>query len=147
MQAICLGRAIMTISRRTVFFQILAGILLILLVGCKGGSGPISPTGPQGPKAAFTQTDPNNCVVGKTVLFDASASTDSIIKIAQYIWNWGDNSPNNTSTTTSASHIFAKAQIYKVTLTVIDKAGIQASISQNIRILVPGSGAAGMLHV
>ena len=127
----------MKISRRFRLLRILAGI--VLLVGCKAGNGPIAPPGGEGLKAAFTRPDPNDCVVGKTLFFDASGSTDSLIGIAQYVWDWGDNTESSTNTTPGASHVFAKADTYRVTLTIIDQAGIKASTSQTVLILLPGT--------
>ena len=39
----------------------------------------------------------------------------------RYLWNWGDGTPN--STTSSGSHVFPVAGTYTVTLTVTDAWG------------------------
>jgi PKD repeat protein len=63
------------------------------------------------------------------VLFDASASTGSI---AEYQWDFGDGGRSSGRT---ASHAYASAGTYVVTLTLVDGVGRSQSRSQSITVL------------
>jgi len=67
-------------------------------------------------KATYTIT---YHVVVCTVNFDASASTDNV-EIVSYEWDFGDGT---IATGQTASHMYLKAGVYNVTLTVRDAAG------------------------
>ena len=43
--------------------------------------------------------------------------------IRNYVWNWGDGTPDTTGTSASQSHVYAVAGTYTVTLTVLDTWG------------------------
>jgi PKD repeat protein len=77
------------------------------------------------PDFAVNPADP---VVGQTALFDASASTGSIV---EYRWNFGDGSSGSGRTT---SKTYAAANTYVVTLTVIDPYGRAVSTSKSITV-------------
>ncbi|MEK7493772.1 MAG: fibronectin type III domain-containing protein, partial [Patescibacteria group bacterium] len=62
---------------------------------------------------------------------DGSASYDTDGSIAQYIWNCGDGSPN-TLDVSNASHTYATAGTYALSLTVIDNQGGSSNASQSI---------------
>jgi PKD repeat protein len=79
------------------------------------------------PVAAFTAS-----VTGNTVAVDGTASTDPDGTIASYSWNWGDSSPAGTAAT--ATHPYATAGAYTVTLTVTDNRGGTHSVSKPITI-------------
>jgi PKD repeat protein len=72
------------------------------------------------------------------VQFDASGSTDPAGTIVDYHWSWGDDS-NDTDTGSSptATHTFASAGTYPVTLTVTDDGGRTDSISQDVSVQTP----------
>jgi FOG: PKD repeat len=57
---------------------------------------------------------------GNTVMFDAGGSSDKDGSIAKYDWDFGDGTK---ATGATASHQYASANSYSVTLTVIDNAG------------------------
>ena len=59
---------------------------------------------------------------GQPTAFDASASTATCGDIAAYRWDYGDGTVETTSTPT-ASHVYATPGTYAVTLTVTDSAG------------------------
>ena len=60
--------------------------------------------------------------------FDGSGSTDNV-GIDTYMWDFGDG---NTTNTMNASHAYANSGKYVVTLTVMDLAGNEASMSIDI---------------
>src|SRR6185312_2731881 len=80
---------------------------------------------------------------GSTVNFDAgqSAPPQGVDgdAIAKYVWSFGDGSASQTTETPTTSHTYQKAGSYKVTLTVYDKPGAQATTTLTVRVL----GAAG----
>jgi len=82
--------------------------------------------GPTAVTADFTVT-PASPSAGASVTFNASSSTvGQGATIAQYAWNFGDNSATVTSSSATTSHTFALAGSYDVTLTVTDSLGRQS---------------------
>jgi PKD repeat protein len=80
--------------------------------------------------ALFT-SDPNPSDAGQSVSFDAGASSDqdsvgASPGIAQYHWNFGDGT-TTSSATPSASHSYAVAGTYRVSLSVVDDDGESSS--------------------
>jgi PKD repeat protein len=76
------------------------------------------------PTAAFT-VDPNpdqeSLIVGDTITFDATASSDPDGIIAKWQWAFGDGQEGEGVTIT---HIYSSAGEYAVTLRVVDDNGI-----------------------
>lgn len=87
-------------------------------------AGPVVPNVP--PVASFTPT-----VTGKSVSVNASASTDSDGTIASYAWTFGDG---GTGSGVTASHTYATANTYVVTLTVTDDDGATHSTTRSVVI-------------
>jgi PKD repeat protein len=85
------------------------------------------------PTAAFTST-----VQNLTVGLDGSTSSDADGKIVTYAWNFGDGAVGSGAT---ASHTFAAAGTYTVTLTVTDDAGATHSTSSKVTVAAAPSGA------
>lgn len=86
------------------------------------GSGPndIAITPDQAPIAAFTfEANP----AGIPSHFDASASTTDTGFIANYVWNFGDGTPEEFTNSPLISHIYAVNGTYTVTLRLINSAG------------------------
>ena len=79
------------------------------------------------PTAAFSHTAKE-----LVASFDASASNDSDGSIASYSWNFGDGA---TGSGKSASHSYAAAGTYSVTLIVTDDKGATASKSASIGVV------------
>ena len=76
---------------------------------------------------------PSTPVIGQVIQFNASASTAAAGRsIVNYVWNWGDGTPNNSGQTVSHSYTLAAA--YNVTLTVTDDAGQSATITQTVNV-------------
>jgi YVTN family beta-propeller protein len=86
-----------------------------------GGEGPdsISITPDQAPTASFSSTV---ATLGTPTLFDASASFSPVGTIAQYAWNFGDNT-SIVATTPTVSHTYATAGTFNASLTVTNSAG------------------------
>ncbi len=82
------------------------------------------------PVAQFTFS-PAAPVVGDTVSFDASASSDPDGSISSYAWVFGDGS---TGTGQFATHAFSSSGSFTVTLTVTDNQGAQTSISHPVSV-------------
>jgi PKD repeat protein len=81
---------------------------------------------------------------GSTVNFDASQSAPPQgvdgDAIAKYVWSFGDGSASQTTETPTTSHTYQKAGSYKVTLTVYDKPGAQATTTLTVKVLGAASG-------
>ncbi len=88
------------------------------LTGTKTGTVTAVGTPPANvaPTASFTSS-----VTNLTAGFNASASTDTDGTITGYAWNFGDGT---TGTGVTASHTYATAGTYTVTLTVTDNGGL-----------------------
>ena len=84
----------------------------------------------QSPNALFTAV-PMTGNAPTDIAFDASASDDSDGTIANYAWNFGDDS---TGTGITISHTFTTAGSYTVTLTVTDNDSATNSTTENINI-------------
>jgi PKD repeat protein len=82
------------------------------------------------PSASFTSSPS-----GLTVNLDASASADPDGTIAGYDWDFGDGTPH--ATTVAASHTYAVAGDYTVTLIVTDNDGASATTSQVVTVTRP----------
>jgi PKD repeat protein len=85
------------------------------------------------PVASFTASCP-----GLTCSFDARASSDADGPIASYAWSFGDGI---TGTGPTASHSYAAAGSYSVTLTVTDAAGTSAQTTRNVAPTAPPTSA------
>ncbi|MET0866236.1 MAG: PKD domain-containing protein [Nakamurella sp.] len=85
----------------------------------------------QSPVAAFTAS----CSV-LTCAVDASGSSDPDGTVSSYAWNWGDGSGGTGAT---ASHRYAVAGTYQVTLTVTDNAGAASTVSHSVNPVAPAN--------
>ncbi len=77
---------------------------------------------------------PSSGVVPLTVIFDASASSDSDGTITSYAWDYGDG---QSGTGQTANHDYTLVGSYIVTLTVTDDDGDTGSITSNITVSEP----------
>ncbi|UYG18186.1 PKD domain-containing protein [Brachybacterium huguangmaarense] len=83
------------------------------------------------PTAAFTTTSAD-----LKASFDASGSTAmNGHSITSYAWNFGDSSAAGTGKT--ATHTYASAGTYPVTLTVTDDSGMTSSVTNSVTVLAP----------
>ena len=81
-------------------------------------------------------TGPNTGTVGVPVTFDSSSSTGTIVTRN---WNFGDNGAGVNATGVTATHSYAAAGPYTVTLTLIDAAGASTTKTQSITISAVGA--------
>ncbi|GAB3129650.1 lamin tail domain-containing protein [Glaciibacter psychrotolerans] len=90
-----------------------------------------TPDGPANaaPIAAMTAT-----VTGLAVVVDGSTSRDPDGSIRSYAWNFGDNS---TGSGVSASHSYAAAGTYTISLTVTDNRGATGTASRAVTVTAP----------
>ncbi|GAB2849883.1 PKD domain-containing protein [Microbacterium insulae] len=79
------------------------------------------------PVAAFGAS-----AAGLAVSVDGSGSQASDGATLAYSWNWGDGSPAGSGVT--ASHTYAAAGTYDVTLTVTDSLGASASTTRSVAV-------------
>ncbi|BDZ45973.1 hypothetical protein GCM10025866_18820 [Naasia aerilata] len=79
------------------------------------------------PTASFTAT-PN----GLAVSVNGSASTDANGSVTAYSWNWGDGTAASSGVT--ASHTYATAGDYTITLTVTDNGGATGSTTRAVTV-------------
>ena len=71
-------------------------------------------------------------LVGQTVSFDGSASSDPDGTISAFSWSFGDSSPAATGAT--VTHSWAAVGTYTVTLTVTDNLGATGSATTNVTV-------------
>ena len=81
----------------------------------------------EAPTASFTSVQD-----GLKTIVDGTGSTAEDGATLSYAWNWGDNSAAGTGAT--ASHTYAEAGTYTVTLTVTDSLGETATTSQDVTV-------------
>jgi hypothetical protein len=94
-------------------------------ITCPPGNGPIAITPDQRPVASFVATPAGP---GQPTSFDASASTVTYGTIANYHWDFGDGSSQDTATPTT-THSYAAGGMYTVSLAETDSAGTSVSTS------------------
>lgn len=95
------------------------------------------------PIAAFWVATPMP-EVGRTVVFDASASRDPDGWLNSYRWDYGDNQSQvfvrGINLTTTATHVYTHEGFYQVALTVTDNDGLtdwtSASISVTVHVAI-----------
>ncbi len=85
------------------------------------------------PSASFTFS-PAEPIVGETVTFDASASTDSDGTIVSYAWDFGDGASGSGVV---VEHVYTAVGKYTVALTVTDNDGIPDTASKSIKCAPP----------
>jgi PKD repeat protein len=85
------------------------------------------------PEATFTATPS-----GLQVAVDGSASADADGSIASYAWDFGDGT---TGTGATASHTYATAGTYPVTLTVTDDSGATGETTRQVEVTAPAEQA------
>jgi PKD repeat protein len=99
---------------------------------------PVSVSGPTPPVASFTFT-PNPTWINASTKFDASASTSGWNgtgnpPIVSYVWNYGDGSPVNTTSSSVTYHKFTKQGTWFTILTVKDTRGWNGTTGQDVRV-------------
>jgi chitodextrinase len=112
-----------------------ASLFVLALFGCEK-----LPNVP--PSASFIYSPVSPVYAGSTsVGFNASASRDSDGTIANYLWDFGDGSGEQSAGGPTVSHVFPDTAatcleaIYTVLLTVVDNDGERASASQQVKVI------------
>lgn len=93
------------------------------------GTAPNSPPNPQ-----FTVAEN-----GLSVTTDGSGSSDPDGSISSYAWNFGDGS--TAVGATPATHSYAAAGTYQISLKVTDDQGSSATVNRSVTVSAPPSGA------
>ncbi len=89
---------------------------------------------PLKPPVAYFTYSPAAPYVGKLVTFDASASYDPDGIVANYTWNFGDDTSSVTETTAVTTHTYTDVGTYLVTLIVTDDDGLNDTFSVNLTV-------------
>ena len=121
-------------------------LLVVVAPGCE--DLPAAPNIPPTASFIFNPVSPINA--GETpVNFNAVGSHDSDGTIASYNWNFGDGTPEQSTTSPTLVHVFADTPVrctdvtYAVLLTVVDDKGASTSASQQVKVAeVPVAGSA-----
>jgi PKD repeat protein len=119
----------------------------LLLVACE--DLPEAPNIP--PTASFIFNPVAPIIAGETpVTFNATGSRDSDGTVGTYVWNWGDGTPEQSTTSPTITHVFVDTParcveaIYAVQLTVVDDKGDSSSSSLQVTVIeAPAPGSAG----
>lgn len=69
----------------------------------------------------------NNWSETLTINLDGSGSSDPQGDLREYIWDFGDGTPAETTTTPTNGHIYAETSKYEARLTVRDAQGLDSS--------------------
>jgi len=107
---------------------ILVGLASLALTAC-GGGGDGGDGGTNTPPNAVISASPACGQASVPVNFSATGSADPDGSITTYSWNFGDNS---SATGAQVTHAFASAGTFRVTLTVTDNRGAQASAALDV---------------
>ncbi|MGB9741472.1 MAG: PKD domain-containing protein, partial [Candidatus Bathyarchaeales archaeon] len=91
------------------------------------------PPPPQRPIASFYYT-PQYPETNETVTFNATESYDPDGYIVSYTWDFGDGTPNVTTSDPVTNHTYTTFGDYTVTLTVTDNSGLTGEAASSIHI-------------
>jgi gliding motility-associated-like protein len=67
--------------------------------------------------------------IGSAASFTSTSLTNGGVPIASYVWDWGDGSPNTSTTTASTTHTFTTGGPKQVKLVVTNQGGCKDSIT------------------
>jgi PKD repeat protein len=100
---------------------------------------PASNNAPTAVIASGTCSSLTTCVMSATGSSDPDTAAGDGIR--NYVWSWGDGTPDTTGTTASQTHVFPVAGTYTVTLKVLDKWGrSSAAVTQSVTTLAEPAG-------
>lgn len=114
--------------------------LALALAGCeKLPAAPVAPNLP--PTSSFYYTPVAPIYAGQTpVAFSAVGSRDDDGHIASFVWNFGDGTPEQTTTSADVVHVFPDTGsrcldiTYGVSLQVVDEQGERGVASQAVKV-------------
>jgi PKD repeat protein len=94
-------------------------------------------TEPAGNNAPTAVIASGTCASNTTCAMSGTGSSDPDTAagdgVRNYVWSWGDGTPDTTGTTASQSHVYNVAGTYTVTLRVLDKWGrASAPVTQTV---------------
>lgn len=98
------------------------------------------PAGNTAPTAVIASA---TCTTFTTCAFSATGSSDPDAGdgIRNYVWTWGDGTPDTVGTSANQNKVFATAGTYTVTLKVVDKWGkASAPVTQQVTTLAEPAG-------
>ncbi len=95
-------------------------------------SSPWVEFGPETSKTPVAALDVNRTKLHVDV--DASRSSDPSGNISYYRWDWGDGSSPTNLSSPRASHDYANAGLYTITLTVTTVEGLEATASRRVSV-------------
>src|SRR4051812_7463162 len=93
----------------------------------------LPPSQNQPPTADF-QFNPDPAITEYAGTYDASASTDPDGQIVKYDWQWGDGTPDTSTTSPSAKHAFEFSGTYNVHLTTTDDRGATGVTDRTVQV-------------
>jgi large repetitive protein len=100
---------------------------------------PASNNAPTAVIASGTCTSLTTCTMSATGSSDPDTAAGDGIR--NYVWTWGDGTPDTTGTTATQAHVFPVAGTYTVTLKVVDKWGrSSAPVTQSVTTLAEPAG-------
>lgn len=92
------------------------------------------------------QTSAPTALVGQDITFDAQVQTQPGDTIAKYIWDFGDQTPQQTTTAGQISHHYAKAGNYQAQVQAIDSQNVPGTATIDITIQTPGTSASSSFN-
>jgi parallel beta-helix repeat protein len=102
----------------------------------------MSPWSPNDPPVANAGPD-QTVIVGETVYFDGSGSTDPDGTIISYNWDFGDT---NTGTGVTTTHSYINVGTYTVTLTVTDDYGATDTDTMEITVITSEQATLNLIN-
>lgn len=108
---------------------------------------PATNTAPTAVIASGTCTTTNTtCTMSGAGSSDPDTAAGDAIR--NYVWSWGDGTPDTTGTSASQSHVFPTPGTYTVTLRVLDKWGrASSSVTTSVTTAAEPAGNAGPVVV
>jgi PKD repeat protein len=96
---------------------------------------------------AAISAPPGNATVGQSVAFDASQSAPAASpprdQLVRYMWDFGDGSAPQTTTTATTAHTYAAIGQYTVTLQAVNQEGIPGQTTLVVKVVAATKRAAG----
>ncbi len=75
---------------------------------------------------------PNNWSENLTIELDGSGSTDPQGDLSEYVWDFGDGTPPETTATPTNDHTYAESGKYEIKLTVRDAQGLEDTATLSV---------------